>query len=192
MIKRPSVVTLTLLILIVTSLIIFNKINSNTINIPLINKKPIEYMYKLIVYNYDEHGILKNFIKANSWRFVPKKQYSTVHYPDITIYKTDKLIYNITANLANVVQKNLYNDQIDHIKFFDNVIVNKQHINKHNSEFNLVTSYLEFNPNTEHAYTNKQVTINKTGLIITGTGMTADLKNNQLDLHKNVFTTYHE
>ncbi len=164
-----------------------------------INDKPLarteaqEYMNGLKLYNYNEQGVLKDFISAVSWKFIPQNRYSVIEQPNITIYKNLDYLYNITADSGNLMHKNL-NDKIQLIKLRSKVVIKQQYLDssKHKSGFTLNTSYLEFNPDTELATTNQQVTINKTGLLITGTGMHADLKQNQLELHQNVATKYNK
>lgn len=157
----------------------------------LINTEAQEYMHGLKLYNYDEKGLLKNFISAISWKFIPKNGYSVIKQPNVTIYKYPNYFYNITANSGHLIHKTL-NGKVDLIKLSSQVNIKQQYLNNANkkSGFTLTTEYLEFDPKTELAITNQPVVISKPGLLITGTGMNADLKNNQLELHKNVSTKF--
>lgn len=158
---------------------------------PLARVEAQEYMHGLKLYNYDEHGILKNFISAISWKFIPKSGYSLIQQPDLTIYKNPNYFYNITANSGNLLHKTL-SDKINLIKLSSQVRIKQEYLQnvQQKSGFTLTTQYLEFDPTTELATTNQPVTISKPGLLLTGTGMKADLKNNQLELHKNVSTKF--
>ncbi|MGD0466713.1 MAG: LPS export ABC transporter periplasmic protein LptC [Gammaproteobacteria bacterium] len=181
-------------ILIIISLIVFwfvfTKLQTKEPNQKITNNTQ-EYMYNLNIHNYDEQGLLKNSIIAASWQFYPEQQYSIVKQPNIVIYKPTGQVYNITANFGNIMHTNTtLNDNISLIKLFNNVYINQQHAYNQSTGFTLNTSYLEFNPSTELASTTKDVTITKVGLVITGTGMNANLKQNQLELHKNVSTKY--
>lgn len=195
--KSPitNIANLISLILIIISLIIFwivfTKIQTKEHNQKITNNDTQEYMHKLNAHNYDEHGSLKNSIIAASWQFFPERKYSIVNEPTVVVYKTTGDNYNITANIGHIIHTEpMLNNNIELIKLFHNVDITQQHIFKPNFGFTLNTSYLEFNPTTELAYTSKEVTITKVGLIMTGTGMHADLKQNQLELHKNVSTKY--
>ena len=193
--QKSFTTTLTSLILIIISLIafgiIFTKLKIKEHNQKITNTDTQEYMYTLNVHNYDEQGSLKNSIIATSWQFFPEQQYSIVKQPHVVVFKNTGHIYNITANLGNIIHKDTtLNNDIELIKLFNNVDVTQQHASNPNTGFTLKTSYLEFNPSTELATTTKDVVITKIGLIMTGTGMNADLKQNQLELHKNVSTKY--
>jgi len=185
--KNSYIISLILIIMLVVLVRLQFKIHDKQI----VQSEAQEYMHELKLYNYDEQGGLKNFISAASWKFIPKDQHSVIKQPNVTIYKYPSYFYNITADSGNLIHKTL-NGKIDLIKLFSQVNIKQQHIDstKKKSGFTLTTSYLEFDPKTELATTKQSVTIYKPGLLITGTGMNADLKNNQLELHKNVATKY--
>lgn len=150
-----------------------------------------EYMLSLKLYNYNEQGALKNFISAVSWKFTSNKKQSLISKPDVTIYKYPNYLYNIKAESGRVVHKSL-NDQSDLIKLTDNVEVKQKYLDESNKKpgFTLTTQYLELIPETGLAATDQHITIYKPGLIITGIGMNANLKSNQLEIHKDVKTKY--
>ena len=148
-------------------------------------------MHKIHINNYDEQGTIKNSMTAESWQFFPEHQYSIIKHPNVIVYKPTGYVYNISADLGHLMHKSRsLSDKIDLIKLSHNVGIKQKHITKENPGFSLSTSYLEFNPTTELATTTKEVSISRTGLLITGIGMNADLKHNQLELHKNVTTKY--
>jgi LPS export ABC transporter protein LptC len=190
---KSSIINAVSLILIIIFVSLLIKLQIKPKQLTIYNNNQIfEYMSKFKMLVFNEQGILSNEITANYWKFSPNQQYSIIKQPNMTIYKNNKnneYYYNITANLANIVHESSTN-KINFIKLFDNVAVTKKNIHKTNSWINLKTSYLEFNPNTDLANTNKDVIITKPGLLMTGTGMKADLKNNNLELNNNVSTQY--
>lgn len=190
---KSSTINAVLLILIIFFVILLIKLQFKPKKLNTANNNQIfEYMSKFKMLVFNEQGVLSNEITANYWKFLPNQQYSIINQPNMIIYKNNKnneYYYNITANLANITHESSTN-KINFIKLFDNVMVTKKNTYKTNSWINLKTSYLEFNPNTDLANTNKDVIITKPGLLMTGTGMKADLKNNNLELNNNVSTQY--
>lgn len=190
---KSSIINAVSLILIIIFVTLLIKLQIKPKQLTISNNNQIfEYMSKFKMLTFNEQGVLANEITANYWKFAPNQQHSIINQPNMTIYKNDKnkeYYYNITANLAKIIHE-ASNNKINFIKLFDNVFVTKKNIYKTNSWINLKTSYLEFNPNTNLANTTQDVIITKPGLLMTGTGMKADLKNNHLELNNNVSTKY--
>lgn len=183
-ISSTFVVNVTLLFVTIIFMFIIVKLQSKDSNNKPIQNQPFEYMRNVNLYKYNTQGILNNAIIATYWQFFPTQQTSIIKNPNIMLYKDNGNTYNIIAGSANINKEKL-------IKLFNSVNI-QQYNNKKTAGFNVSTSYLEFNPNTEIAYTTKHVTITKPGLIISGIGMNANLKQHQLELHKNVSTKYLE
>lgn len=174
------IINISLLLTLMFLIIIIKPQNKNRYNIP--EQKPFEYMYNINLYKYNINGLLTINITANYWQFFPKQQHSIITNPNIMLYKDNNDSYKVVASKATVNKDKL-------IKLSNNVSVQQY---KHNQQpgFSLLTSYLELNPDTSIAYTPENIVITKPGLTITATGMQANLKDNQLNLHHNVSTKY--
>ena len=177
-----------ILIIIIVFLI---KQQDNDKPLQLAQNETQEYMLDLKLYDYNEQGALKNFISAVTWKFNSNKKQSLITKPDVTIYKYPNYLYKITAESGHVMHKALH-DQNDLIKLTNNVQVKQQYLDDSTkkSGFTLTTQYLEVTPETGLAITDQHITIYKPGVMITGIGMNANLKLNQLEIHKDVKTKY--
>lgn len=177
------IINISLLLLALMFIIIIINLQSKS-RYNIFEQKPFEYMYNINLYKYNINGILTTNITANYWQFFPKQQESIITNPSMMLYKDNNDSYKVVANKATVNKDNL-------IKLSNNVNVQQYKYNQENG-FNLLTSYLELHPDTDIAYTPENIVITKPGLTITATGMQANLKHNQLDLHKNVSTKYEQ
>lgn len=177
--------------ILIIIIIILIKQQDNDKPLQLAQNDTQEYMLGLKLYDYNEQGALKNFISAVAWKFTSNKRQSLITKPDVTIYKYPNYLYNIQAESGHVIHKELH-DQSDLIKLTNNVRVKQQYLDNSSkkSGFTLTTEYLEITPETGLATTDQYITIYKPGLMITGIGMNANLKLNQLEIHKDVQTKY--
>lgn len=179
--KFNFIINVSLLLLTLIFLMIIINLPSK-ISHDSIELKPFEYMRNINLYKYNINGILQTKIIADYWQFFPKQQASIITNPNIMLYKDNNDSYNMIASKATINKEKI-------IKLFNNVSIQQYKYDKKEG-FNLRTTYLELNPDTNIAYTPENIIITKPGLTITATGMQANLKYNDLDLHKNVSTKY--
>lgn len=177
--------------ILIIIIIVLIKQQDNSKPLQLAQNDTQEYMLSLKLYDYNEEGTLKNFISAVDWKFNSNKRQSLIGKPEVTLYKYPSYLYHIKAESGHVMHKALHG-QSDLIKLTNNVQVKQQYLDDNNkkSGFTLTTQYLEINPETGLATTDQYITIYKPGLMITGIGMNANLKLNQLEIHRDVQTKY--
>jgi LPS export ABC transporter protein LptC len=188
--QKSYLISFIFIILIVVFGVLINKQSEISQTLPK-RDVPSEYMKKLKIHNYTPAGELKSFISGEYWEFINNKRVSLITKPKILIYKYPKHLYNVTADHGHIIHQQ-FSDEVYLIKLYSEVDVIQKYLEDSSNDyaFKLNTSYLEFNLKTEIATTEKKVTIYKPGLLVTGIGMNADLKLNQLELHEKVATTY--
>jgi lipopolysaccharide export system protein LptC len=150
------------------------------------SKAAQEYMTDFTVTNFTETGTLKNILKADSWAYLPTKQYSKLENPTLSVVKSDGL-WHVSANHAHAWHKTL-EKKPEKFDLWENVIMERPEQNQQEPII-INTEKLTYFPENEYIETDQSITLVKPDLTLTGTGMQGYLNQNLLELKSNV-TTY--
>ena len=184
--------SLIIIITTIISIILIKENHKNSSGYFMGQNDTIEQMRGVQAYQYDKSGDLINYMLADDWKFSTVHQTSTFNNPHVVVFKAPNYIYVINSNFGKILHKD-FNSKLETIKLFNKVQVEKKSSNiLDKSGFKLNTDYLEFDPLTELATTDKAVTIYKHEIILNAIGMEANLKTHQMELKSNVVTEYHQ
>lgn len=143
------------------------------------NKYPQEYMKQVSVWSYTEEGNLKNYLSAEYWAYLPEQKASKLEKPHLTVYKPDATEWQIDAKKATVAQPTI--GTIEQVELQESVVLKRPQTDKA-FPIRVETEVLRYRPHQEFAETDKEITLTKPDLKITGVGMHADLKTNSVKL----------
>lgn len=143
-----------------------------------------EYMSYLKIFDYNDSGVLKQFVQADYWEFQATAHKSELLNPKLQIYKPDGNTWMITAKQAVAWHQTL-NDKISGLELEDRVLITR-------AATELNTDYLYYNPETELVSTERYVQMQQPGLFISGIGLIGNLAQNKVELLDDITTIYQQ
>lgn len=151
-------------------------------------QKPQEYMLDLHVQTFYENGKPKEVMHAYSWEFCKNQGYSNLTNPHVTVYKQNGELWYLSSKHALAWHPTIH-DKITKVDMLDAVEIERP---KQASldPIKLTTTELQYLPEETLVTTKQFVTLEQPGLVISGYGLTSDLKQNMVELHENITTVY--
>lgn len=147
-----------------------------------------EYMKVLTVSHYTEDGSLKDKIIANFWGYNPTSKTSALIKPNIYIFKENGSQWLISANKGNAFHETI-DAKVSKLDLDDNVVM-QRFASSSFAPIKLSTAHVSYYPQQESVETTSFVEMLKPGVLITGKGLTSDLKKNKVNLLSDVKTSY--
>lgn len=148
-----------------------------------------EAMQNVTAYRYDENGIKIQSITMRQWHQNLKDKQIYMENPNVLVENQDGSQWHI-ASIRGVGQQSNIKGQFDNITLLDkvNLIQRKDD----DIQFKLNTEELNFKPQTKSALTDKPVQVTNDNMILSATGLKANLINKKITFLGKVRSTYEQ
>ncbi len=149
---------------------------------------PQEYMKNVNVTHFTPNGTVKDHITAKYWGYLPNLGVSRLIEPHLRVAKPNNVFWVVDAKSAIANHESL-DSKVTKLELMKGVSINRPK-NKNVVPIKVTTEQLLYYPETEYVETDKFVTMEKPGLLITGIGLQGYLNKNLVELQNDVKTSY--